>query len=206
MEKNTQKQILEAMLKGEQYKVNHFDDRFTKTDFTPKKKPSIKQKLKNGINTFFTKIKKNKITLAIKNWYKNTISEPIKNKKAKKEHDKYIKELKKNFSEKFNIDVDKTIKIMSEPGYSPLDIDNNKLLIENRLEINRRKSLYRFSPFNYDVDIVDIHNENLNNELPPLHEVMTNESDEAKKLIDKQHNFFLKRPELTKGQKKTKPF
>ena len=164
------------------------------TDFTPKKKPSLKDRFKNSINS----IKKSKFLMKIKMWFNKTIVNPIKSKKAKRDHNRYVKELKANFAKKFNVDVEKTINIMNSPGYSPVNVDNNQLLVQNRLEINKRKSLYTFAPFIYDVDIVDIHNENLNSELPPVNEIIAEDNKKASKTLDKQHMFFVERPKLTK--------
>ena len=136
--------------------------------------------------------------MKIKMWFNKTIVNPIKSKKAKRDHNRYVKELKANFAKKFNVDVEKTINIMNSPGYSPVNVDNNQLLVQNRLEINKRKSLYTFAPFIYDVDIVDIHNENLNSELPPVNEIIAEENKKASKTLYKQHMFFVERPKLTK--------
>jgi len=171
-----------------------FYGRVNPSNFEPKKKPSLKYRFKNSINS----IKKSKFLMKIKMWFNKTIVNPIKSKKAKRDHNRYVKELKANFAKKFNVDVEKTINIMNSPGYSPVNVDNNQLLVQNRLEINKRKSLYTFAPFIYDVDIVDIHNENLNIELPPVNEIIAEDNKKASKTLDKQHMFFVERPKLTK--------
>jgi hypothetical protein len=175
-----------------------FYGRVNPNNFEPKKKPSFKERFKNMILNIGNKIKKAKILVLIKNWFNKTIIQPIKTKRTKIAHDRHVKLLKKNFSKSFNVDVEAMIKVMNSPGYSPSNIDNNQLLIENRLEINKRKSLYKFSPFIYDVDIVDIHNENLNSELPTINEIKINDNLQASKTLDKQHKFFVERPKLTK--------
>ncbi|MEN6294122.1 MAG: hypothetical protein ABFD07_19175 [Methanobacterium sp.] len=202
MKKKTQKQIIEAMLSGEQYKVNQFDDRFIKTDFTPKKKPSFKARVITSVKAFFKKIKNNKLLLSIKNWFYNTVKKPYIDKKEKKEKERYIKELKYNFSKKFNVDVEKTIRIMNSPGYSPTQYDNEALLVENRMNINKRKSLYTFAPFMYNPEVVDIHNENLNESNPNINQIIANDTNDSVEKLDKQLEFFRKRPHLTvKGRK-----
>jgi hypothetical protein len=174
------------------------------TDFTPKKKISLMVRIKNRFNGLFNKIKKSKFLIFnIKNWFNKNFIKPSQEKKAKKEHERYVKELKSNFSKKFNVDVEKTIKIMSQPGYSPYEVDNNKLLIENRLEINKRKSLYKFSPIMYSPEIVDIHNENLNKKNPTIDEIRANEDNKVSDTLDKQLEFFKKRPHLTVGGRKS---
>jgi hypothetical protein len=172
-------------------------------DFTPKKKISFKEKVKNYINGLFSKVKKSKFLTNIKNWFDNKFIKPRQEKRAKKEHERYVKELKSNFSKKFNVDIEKTIKIMNQPGYSPYEVDNNQLLIDNRLEINKRKSLYKFSPIMYSPEIVDIHNENLNKKNPTIDEIKANEDNKVSDTLDKQLEFFRKRPHLTVGGRKS---
>jgi hypothetical protein len=170
-----------------------------KTDFTPKKKPSFKDRVITSVKMFFKKIKNNKLLLTIKNWFYNTFKKPYIDKKEK---ERYIKELKSNFSKKFNVDVEKTIKIMNSPGYSPPQYNNEALLVENRMEINKRKSLYKFAPFMYDPDVVDIHNENLNENNPNINQIIANDANDSVEKLDKQLEFFRKRPHLTvKGRK-----
>jgi hypothetical protein len=184
-----------------------FDNSFKITDFTPNKKPSRMVKFKKSINSFFSKIKKSKFLLKIKNWYYVNVKKPIKNKKEEKERLTYVKELKENFSKKFNVDVEKTIKIMNQPAYSPYVVDNNAMLVENRLDINKRKSLYKFAPFMYNPEIIEIHNENIDLTKPSLNDIILTENDKSKKELDKQNEFFNKRQHLTvKGRKSNRLF
>lgn len=192
MKNSDLRKILSEVIDENTSKV--FYGRVNPSNFEPKKKPSLKDRFKNLINS----IKKSKFLMKIKMWFNKTIVNPIKSKKAKRDHNRYVKELKANFAKKFNVDVEKTINIMNSPGYSPVNVDNNQLLVQNRLEINKRKSLYTFAPFIYDVDIVDIHNENLNSELPPVNEIIAEDNKKASKTLDKQHMFFVERPKLTK--------
>jgi hypothetical protein len=97
-------ELLEAMKKAS-HKTT-FNDSFKVTDFTPKKKTPFKIRLKNSIKKFFNKFKKSKFLMKIKNWYYNNIKKPIQDKKEEKDKLRYIKELKENFSKKFNVDVD----------------------------------------------------------------------------------------------------
>lgn len=192
------------VLKNSQAKTE-FNNSFTKvTDFTPKKKPTLKERIKKSITNLFSKVKKSKLVLTIKNWWFNNVKNPIKQKKAKIEREKYVKELKDNFSKKFNVDVEKTIKIMSQSAYSPYEVDNDRLLIENRLDINKRKSLYKFAPFVYEPEIVDVHNENLNLNNQTINEIISTDNDKASNDLTKQENFFKKRPHLTVGGRKSK--
>ena len=192
MKNSDLRKILSEVIDENTSKV--FYGRVNPSNFEPKKKPSLKDRFKNLINS----IKKSKFLMKIKMWFNKTIVNPIKSKKAKRDHNRYVKELKANFAKKFNVDVEKTINIMNSPGYSPVNVDNNQLLVQNRLEINKRKSLYTFAPFIYDVDIVDIHNENLNSELPPVNEIIAEDNKKASKTLDKQHMFFVESPKLTK--------
>lgn len=77
------------------------------------------------------------------------------------------------------------------------------ILIDNRLEINKRKSLYKFSPIMYSPEIVDIHNENLNKKNPTIDEIKANEDNKVSDTLDKQLEFFRKRPHLTVGGRKS---
>jgi hypothetical protein len=192
MEKKDLNEILTRMKRGDTHQFL-----VSSTDFTPKKKPSFKVRFKKIVTNITSSIKKSKFLMKIKKWFDETITQPIKAKKAKRAHDKYIKELKENFSKKFNVNIDKTINIMNGPGYSPANIDNNKLLIENRLEINKRKSLYKFAPIMYNPEFVDIHNENINLENPDISQIISDETNKAKDNLDKQGEFFSKRPNLT---------
>ena len=197
-------ELLEAMKKASDKTI--FNDSFKVADFTPKKKTPFKIRLKNSIKKFFNKFKKSKFLMKIKNWYYNNIKKPIQDKKEEKYKLTYVKELKENFSKKFNVDVEKTIKIMSQPGYSPYTVDNNDLLIQNRIEINKTKVILgnRISPFLYEPDIIDIHNENINlNEgNPTFEELVRIENMKASTSANKQYEFFNKRPHLTVGGRK----
>jgi hypothetical protein len=194
------KEIREAMEKSA---VNMSFNNTSTTDFTPKNKISFKTRIKNNINKLFKKIKKSKFLTNIKNWVDKTFIKPSQEKKAKKENERYVKELKANFSKKFNVNVEKTIKIMSQPGYSPYEVDNNQLLIENRLEINKRKSLHIIPPIMYNPEIVDIHNENLNKNNPTIAEIGADDYNKVNNTLDKQLKFFKKRPHLTVGGRKS---
>jgi hypothetical protein len=202
MEKKNNNSEFITMLKN--ITESQMQERIVVADFAPKqkKKLTIKDKFLNLLKKFTNKVKISKLLIAIKNWYRKTFTEPIRVKKAKIEKEKYIKELKSNFSKKFNVDVEKAISTMNSPEYSPPNIDNNQLLIENRLDINKRKSMYKFAPFIYDVDIVDVHNENLNPEYPSINELTTSGDTESLNLLDKQLEFFNKRPHLTVGGRK----
>jgi hypothetical protein len=191
-------------LKNSQAKTE-FNDSFTKvTDFTPKKKPTLKERIKKSVTNLFSKLKKSKLVLTIKNWWFNNIKNPIRQKRAKKERENYVKELKANFAKKFNVDVEKTIRVMNHPNYSPHEVDNDRLLVENRLDINKRKSLYKFAPFIYEPEIVDVHNENLNTNNPPINEIINSDDDKSRNELTKQENFLKKRPHLTVGGRKRK--
>lgn len=201
MEYKDLNEVLAKMKYGDNLQPSN---KFITTDFTPKKKPNFKIRFKISISNLIKSIKKSKILMKIKTWFNKTIINPIKTKRDKRRHNRYVKELKSNFAKKFNVDVDKTIETMNKPGYSPANIDNNKLLVKNRLEINKRKSLYKFAPFIYDVEIVDIHNENLNSELPSVNDIINDENEKSKTTLDKQNDFFIKRPELTKGKNRVR--
>lgn len=191
-------------LKNSQAKTE-FNNSFTKvTDFTPKKKPTLKERIKKSVTNLFSKLKKSKLVLTIKNWWFNNIKNPIRQKRAKKERENYVKELKANFAKKFNVDVEKTIRVMNHPNYSPYEVDNDRLLVENRLDINKRKSLYKFAPFIYEPEIVDVHNENLNTNNPPINEIINSDDDKSRNELTKQENFLKKRPHLTVGGRKRK--
>jgi len=196
MEKKDLNEILTRMKSGDNVPVF----KVSSTDFTPKKKPSFKVRFKKIVTNITSSIKKFKFLMKIKKWFDETITQPIKAKKAKRAHDKYIKELKENFSKKFNINVDKTIMIMNGPGYSPENIDSSDLLIKNSIEINKTKDILgnRISPFLYEPDIIDIHNENLslNEDNPTFQELIHIENEKASASVFDQYEFFRKRPHL----------
>ena len=195
MEKIDLNEILSRMKSGDsiQSKTNV-------TDFTPKKKPTLKVRFKKSISNLVNKLTKSKLILTVKNWFNKTITQPIKDKKIKRAHDKYIKELKYNFSKKFNVNIDKTINIMNGPGYSPSNVNNSDLLVKNRIEMNKTKTILgnRISPFLYEPDIIDIHNENINiNEgNPTFQELIKIENEKASNSAFNQYEFFRKRPHL----------
>ena len=176
---------------------NKFDENFKRTDFTPKKKPTLKERIKKSVTNLFSKLKKSKLVLIIKNWWFNNIKNPIKQKRAKKKRENYVKNLKANFAKKFNVDIEKTLRVMKHPNFSPYEIDNDRLLIDNRLDINKRKSLYKFAPFIYEPEIVDVHNENLSLNNPPINEIILTGDDKAVSDLIKQETFLKKRPHLT---------
>lgn len=192
--------LLNAM---KQSATNSFDNSFKSTDFTPNKKPSRMVRFKNSVNKFFNKLKKSKFLLKIKNWYYINIKKPIQDKKEEKDRLRYVKELKENFSKKFNVDVEKTINIMKQPGYNPYVYDDNVMFVENRLDINKRKSLYKFAPFMYNPEIIEIHNENLDSTKPTLNDIITSDNEKSRKDLDKQNEFFSKRPYLTVNGRKS---
>ena len=49
----------------------------------------------------------------------------------------------------------------------------------------------------YNPEFVDIHNENINLENPNIRQIISDETDKAKDDLDKQGEFFSKRPNLT---------
>ena len=57
---------------------------------------------KKSILNFVNKLTKSKLILTVKNWFNETITQPIKDKKAKRAHDKYVKELKYNFDKMYS--------------------------------------------------------------------------------------------------------
>jgi hypothetical protein len=166
------------------------------TDFTPKKKPSFKIKFKTFIANLLTKLKKITFFKKIKNWFKKSIVGPIKDKQAERKHKKYVKELKKNFGKRFNTDVNRITSIMNINNLNESVIDKNEILVQNRLEINKRKSLYKFPPFIYEPQIIDVHNENLIEENPTLNEIISDENRKAWDSVHKQHDFYQKRDRL----------
>jgi hypothetical protein len=191
MEKKDLNEILTRMVSGNDEKPII---KVSSTDFTPKKKPSFKIRFKKKINS----IKKSKFLMGIKKWFNNTMVKPYQTRKAKRLHNRYVKELKYNFSKKFNVDVNRTIEIMRNPKHSVMYMDNYELLIKNSLDINRRKSLHKFTPTTYNPEIIDIHNENLNLENPTISEIISDENMEAVNTLNKQGEFFSKRQNLTK--------
>ena len=112
--------------------TNKFDEKFSRTNFTPKKKPSLFTRLKKSVNNFFKNARNTKVVKFIFNWWSNNVTKPYQDYKKDRERKKYVKELKKEFSEMFNVDVEKTINIMKGSDYNPSTFDKNQLLVENR--------------------------------------------------------------------------
>lgn len=183
---------------------NKFDEKFERTDFRPKKKPTLKERINKSVTNLFSKLKKSKLVLTLKNWWLNNIKKPIKQKRAEKKHENYVKELKANFSEKFNVDVEKNLRLMKHPSYSPNEIDSDRLLIENGIDINKRKSRYKFAPFIYEPEIVDVHNENLKPGNPTINEIINSDVNKYMSELIKQEKFLKKRPHLTVVGRKNK--
>jgi hypothetical protein len=178
--------------------TNKFDETFSRTNFTPKKKPSLFTRLKKSVNNFFKKVRNTKTVKFIFNWWSNNVTKPYQDYKKDREHKKYVKKLKKGFSEMFNVDVEKTINIMKGSDYNPSTFDKNQLLVENRLEINKIKSILgnKMAPFIQDLEIVDIHNENLNPENLPLNEIISNEHNKASQSLKDQESFYKNKNKL----------
>lgn len=176
---------------------NKFEENFKRTDFTPKKKPSLFARLKKSINNFFKKTKNSKVVKFIFNLWSNNVTKPIQERKAKKEREKYVKELKNNFNETFNVDTNHINKLIdaTKPNLNEdYKIDH---LIENSVEINKLKSKGKVAPFIYEPEIIDIHNENLNLENPELYKLIDDDSRIAKNELTKQENFIKRKEKLT---------
>ena len=169
-----------------------------KTDFSKKK--SFKTTVKEFIDKTIKNIKNNKLFTYLKNWFWFKFGKPYKDWKLKKENEKHIKTLKYNFSKTFNVDVEKLRILMNHSGSIQRDI-NDELLIKNRLDINKRKSLYKFAPIMFDPDVVEIHNDNLGENKPSIHQIVSDDSNQASNQLDKQLEFFRKRPNLTVGNR-----
>jgi hypothetical protein len=131
------------------------------------------------------------------NLWSNNVTKPIQERKAKKSREKYVKELKKNFNETFNVDTNHINKLIdaTKPNLNEdYKIDH---LIENSVEINKLKSKGKVAPFIYEPEIVDIHNENLNLENPELHKLIDDDGRIAKNELTKQENFIKRKEKLT---------
>ena len=182
---------------------NKFEENFKRTDFTPKKKPSLFARLKKSVNNFLKKIKNSKVVKFIFNLWSNNVTKPIQERKAKKSREKYLKELKNNFNETFNVDTNHINKLIdaTKPNLNEdYKIDH---LIENSVEINKLKSKGKVAPFIYEPEIVDIHNENLNLENPELYKLIDDDGRIAKNELTKQENFIKRKEKLTSdGYKK----
>lgn len=176
---------------------NKFEENFKRTDFTPKKKPSLFARLKKSVNNFLKKIKNSKVVKFIFNLWSNNVTKPIQERKVKKSREKYLKELKNNFNETFNVDTNHINKLIdaTKPNLNEdYKIDH---LIENSVEINKLKSKGKVAPFIYEPEIVDIHNENLNLENPELYKLIDDDSRIAKNELTKQENFIKRKEKLT---------
>ena len=176
---------------------NKFEENFKRTDFTPKKKPSLFARFKKYVNNFFKKIKNLKVVKFIFNLWVNNVTKPIQERKAKKSREKYVKELKNNFNETFNVDtnhINKLIEVTKPNLNEDYKIDH---LIENSVEINKLKSKGKVAPFIYEPEIVDIHNENLNLENPELYKLIDDNNRIAKNELTKQENFIKRKEKLT---------
>ena len=188
---------LDDLLKNSPLESEYKNSYYKSTNFTPKKKPSLFARLKKLVNNFFKKIKNSKTIKNIFNFWYNNVTKPIQERKAKKEREKYVKELKKNFNETFNVDTNHINKLIdaTKPNLNEdYKIDH---LIENSVEINKLKSKSKVAPFIYEPEIVDIHNENLNLENPELHKLIDDDGRIAKNELTKQENFIKRKEKLT---------
>lgn len=188
---------LDDLLKNSPLESEYKNSYYKSTNFTPKKKPSLFARFKKSVNNFFKKIKNSKTIKNIFNFWYNNVTKPIQERKAKKEREKYVKELKKNFNETFNVDTNHINKLIdaTKPNLNEdYKIDH---LIENSVEINKLKSKGKVAPFIYEPEIVDIHNENLNLENPELHKLIDDDSRIAKNELTKQENFIKRKEKLT---------
>jgi len=188
---------LDDLLKNSPLESEYKNSYYKSTNFTPKKKPSLFARFKKSVNNFFKKIKNSKVVKFIFNLWSNNVTKPIQERKAKKSREKYVKELKKNFNETFNVDTNHINKLIdaTKPNLNEdYKIDH---LIENSVEINKLKSKGKVAPFIYEPEIVDIHNENLNLENPELHKLIDDDGRIAKNELTKQENFIKRKEKLT---------
>jgi hypothetical protein len=188
---------LDDLLKNSPLESEYKNSYYKSTNFTPKKKPSLFARFKKTVNNFFKKIKNSKVVKFIFNLWSNNVTKPIQERKAKKSREKYVKELKKNFNETFNVDTNHINKLIdaTKPNLNEdYKIDH---LIENSVEINKLKSKGKVAPFIYEPEIVDIHNENLNLENPELHKLIDDDGRIAKNELTKQENFIKRKEKLT---------
>jgi hypothetical protein len=131
---------LDDLLKNSPLESEYKNSYYKSTNFTPKKKPSLFARFKKSVNNFFKKIKNSKVVKFIFNLWSNNVTKPIQERKAKKSREKYVKELKKNFNETFNVDTNHINKLIdaTKPNLNEdYKIDH---LIENSVEINKLKS------------------------------------------------------------------
>jgi hypothetical protein len=188
---------LDDLLKNSPLESEYKNSYYKSTNFTPKKKPSLFARFKKSVNNFFKKIKNSKVVKFIFNLWSNNVTKPIQERKAKKSREKYVKELKKNFNETFNVDTNHINKLID--ATKPNLNEDYKIyhLIENSVEINKLKSKGKVAPFIYEPEIVDIHNENLNLENPELHKLIDDDCRIAKNELTKQENFIKRKEKLT---------
>ena len=137
------------------------------------------------------------------NWWANNVTKPIKERKTKKERENYVKRLKAKFGEKFNVDINHVNRLMDATKHDSSNDFRINQLIENSVEINKRKLRFAEPPYHYEPEIVDIHNENLNLENPELYRLVDDDGRIAKNELTKQENFIKRREKLTSdGYKK----
>ena len=104
----------------------------------------------------------------VKALYDKYVTEPLKKRKEKTDYNKKISDIKKDFEKRFNINIDWVNKIMAinakndEQFFSKRERMTEDLIAGRINTINAKtKSGWR-TPFFYDPEICDIHNEHLN--------------------------------------------
>ena len=138
------------------------------------------KKMKNTIVKFWVL----KIKLPIKNLWFKYVGKPMLDKKLAKEELKKTEELKKQFSKMYG-DYDEIKKLMyTKPHLQTDDTILYQDLINNRKQMIMTNTSH--TPFLFEPEIIDIHNENLNPNAPLLEDLIKFDDEKAKSEIKKQ--------------------
>jgi hypothetical protein len=132
-----------------------------------------------------------KIKIYISNlWFKYVKNPFYLQPKIKKEAEKRKKTLIKNFEEKQKTAVSRIKDIMYHENVynenNPKTNYFNEKLIEGRKRVNEMSAFTQRTPFLYDPDICDIHNETIHEKKDTIDKIILEEDNFSKKLLKKQ--------------------
>jgi len=132
-----------------------------------------------------------KIKIYISNlWFKYVKNPFYLQPKIKKEAEKRKKTLIKNFEEKQKTAVSRIKDIMYHENVynenNPKTNYFNEKLIEGRKRVNEMSAFTQRTPFLYDPEICDIHNETIHEKKDTIDKIILEEDNFSKKLLKKQ--------------------
>lgn len=128
----------------------------------------------------------NSILNYIKNlWFKYVMS-PRQKRKEKQLEKENIKNLKKRFEKDFNISPESVVKMINTDNKHQTSRDYlNEKLVEGRIAM--RSSFGYKTPYLFDPEIIDIHNENIDRpSYPSIERIKSNDNDATTNILNHQ--------------------